>query len=132
MGDTADSTHVQPGAHVHRGFLQGPPRLGGCWRVRAGWKTPAKAMGICHLEVGLENSSSPAREEDREAGGRAGRAWGGEPRVTHAGSRVRSGLEHTGRSAFPGSWACTRTSPPGGLCDRRCLPSRRRSSRSLE
>lgn len=33
---------------------------------------------------------------------------------------------------FPGSWVCTRTSPPEGLCDRRCLLSHRHSNHSLE
>lgn len=133
MGDTAN----MPGPQLTStgNFSRATPGLGGCWRVRAGWKISAKAMGICHLEVRLENFSSPARGEHTERHvppQQEERAWGHRPRVTHAGSWVRSGPGHTGHTVFPGSWVCTHTSPLGGLCDRRCLLSHRHSNRSLE
>lgn len=56
-GDRADSKYAQSRAHIHMEFLNSPPGLGGHWRVTVGWKIPAEVLGICHLEVRLENSS---------------------------------------------------------------------------
>lgn len=133
MGNRADSKHAWPIAHVHREFLKRPPRA---WEDAGGSGLGGKQQQKCRSHGNLPLGSGAVELLLPSMGGEQGEAQQGEPGDaalgTHAGSWVRSGLGRTGHSVFPGSWVCTRTSPPGGPSDRRCLRSHPRSSRSLD